>query len=128
MREFCLTTTKQSNSNSHMSDEAKKEDTKKKEEPKKGKFLACVVVYDHEVGMPDGMTLKQFDRIFKSETAAQREVYDWLKSEFLGKRDVREFLEDKDGDDEDFEPDHLVQWLKANKRLSVEYETEELDE
>lgn len=106
-------------------------DDAKKAENKKGRFLACVALYERDVQGPDGLTVKQLDRIFKSSDAAEYAIYEWLKSEYMGKRDVRFFLFDAEegGDDEDsFELNKLVMWLNKEKGLYVEYTITEVDD
>jgi hypothetical protein len=99
--------------------------SEEKKETKRGRFIACVAVVNKASEEDDNIVLVPFGRLFKSERSAQREIYEWLKREYMGNRDTRNFLAEKD-DDCDLEA--LVAWLSDNKDLCVEYETQELDD
>jgi trans-aconitate methyltransferase len=104
-----------------------KSDEKKKEK-RAGRYLASVAVYDKEVHGPGGLTVHQLNRIFKSETAAENAIFEWLKSEYMGKRDVRDFLGELSEDSDELELDDLQGWLKENKGLYVEFGVVRLDD
>lgn len=108
-----------------MAEEAKIEE---KREPKKGKFLACIAIDDQEDG--EDPIAKQLNRIYKTDVAAERAVYDWLKREYLGRKDERDYLIhiERDDDDQEFFLDDLIGWIGEHKKLTVAYDVVELDE